>query len=212
MNAMEIAGQMIERGAIEYALVVDGENSRFVQENTLQRLAGPDVGMDQFRKEFATLTLGSGGVAMVLGRHDELPDGHQFRGGVSIAGTEWSNLCRGQVDFMETDTRTLLSEGVKLAYRTYRLAEDVLAWTPGCLNQLILHQVSAVHTRKLCESLSLDPDKAMLTFPHFGNIGPASVPFTLAKTVEAGRIVKGDRVGLLGIGSGLNCSMAEIVW
>ena len=30
--------------------------------------------------------------------------------------------------------------------------------------------------------------------------------------IEAGRIKKGDRVGLLGIGSGLNCSMAEIVW
>jgi len=27
-----------------------------------------------------------------------------------------------------------------------------------------------------------------------------------------GRLKKGDRVALLGIGSGLNCSMAEVVW
>ena len=29
---------------------------------------------------------------------------------------------------------------------------------------------------------------------------------------EMGRLKKGDRVALLGIGSGLNCSMAEVVW
>jgi 3-oxoacyl-[acyl-carrier-protein] synthase-3 len=34
----------------------------------------------------------------------------------------------------------------------------------------------------------------------------------LAKAVELGKISRGDRVALLGIGSGLNCSMAEVVW
>jgi 3-oxoacyl-[acyl-carrier-protein] synthase-3 len=34
----------------------------------------------------------------------------------------------------------------------------------------------------------------------------------LAKAIELGRIRSGDRVALLGIGSGLNCSMAEIIW
>ena len=72
MNAMEVAGQMIERGAIEYALVVDGENSQYVQTKTLERLAQADVSLEQFRREFATLTLGSGGVAMLLGAKDKV--------------------------------------------------------------------------------------------------------------------------------------------
>jgi 3-oxoacyl-[acyl-carrier-protein] synthase-3 len=45
-----------------------------------------------------------------------------------------------------------------------------------------------------------------------GNVGPASVPIVLAKIKELGKVRRGDRVALLGIGSGLNCSMAEIVW
>ena len=49
-------------------------------------------------------------------------------------------------------------------------------------------------------------------FPEFGNIGPASLPTALSKLNETGRLVKGKRVALLGIGSGLNCSMAEVVW
>ena len=53
----------------------------------------------------------------------------------------------------------------------------------------------------------------MLTiFPEYGNIGPASVPVALFKLAELGRLRRGSRVGLLGIGSGLNCSMAEVVW
>ena len=53
----------------------------------------------------------------------------------------------------------------------------------------------------------------MLTiFPEFGNIGPASVPIALSKLKETGRLAKGTRVALLGIGSGLNCSMAEVEW
>ncbi len=34
----------------------------------------------------------------------------------------------------------------------------------------------------------------------------------LGKLKELGRLKKGDRIALLGIGSGLNCSMAEVVW
>jgi 3-oxoacyl-[acyl-carrier-protein] synthase III len=34
----------------------------------------------------------------------------------------------------------------------------------------------------------------------------------LAKSEELGRLKKGDRIALMGIGSGLNCAMAEVVW
>nr|MDQ3325157.1 3-oxoacyl-ACP synthase III [Actinomycetota bacterium] len=47
-------------------------------------------------------------------------------------------------------------------------------------------------------------------FPMYGNIGPASVPYTLAK--EAQDLEPGDRVLLMGIGSGLNASFTELCW
>jgi len=212
LNAMDVVGAMIQRGQIDYGLIVDGEQSRDVQEATLERIAGGDMDLNAFRAQFATLTLGSGSVAMILTRDSLAPDGHHFVGAVNVAATEHAGLCRGQVDYMETDTRGLLSEGVKLAGRTFGLATDKLGWAPGCLDHLVLHQVSAVHTRKLCLALGLDPAKALLTFPELGNVGPASVPITLSKLADSGVVEKGQRIGLLGIGSGLNCAMAEIVW
>jgi 3-oxoacyl-[acyl-carrier-protein] synthase-3 len=69
-----------------------------------------------------------------------------------------------------------------------------------------------VHTAALVELLGIDPKKVLTVFPEYGNVGPASVPIALSKLKELGRLKKGSRVALLGIGSGLNCSMAEVVW
>jgi len=76
----------------------------------------------------------------------------------------------------------------------------------------VIHQVSKVHTAALVELLGIDPKKVLTVFPEYGNVGPASVPIALSKLKEMGRLKKGSRVALLGIGSGLNCSMAEVVW
>ena len=76
----------------------------------------------------------------------------------------------------------------------------------------MIHQVSKVHTAAFTKAIGIDPRKVMTIFGEHGNIGPASVPIVLSKLREMGRLKKGDRVALLGIGSGLNCSMAEVVW
>lgn len=212
MNGMDIAARMIERGDIEYALIVDGETSNLITENTITRLLRPDVSEQDFRQEFASLTLGSGSAAMVLGRSELLPDGHRYVGGVTRAATQFSHLCRGNIDRMVTDTRTLLVEGLKLAAKTFQAARAAMGWAAGELDEFAIHQISRVHTAALVELLGIDPKKVLTVFPDFGNVGPASVPITLSKLDEMGRLQKGKRIALLGIGSGLNCSMAEVVW
>ena len=62
----------------------------------------------------------------------------------------------------------------------------------------------------MCERLGVDPEKVPLTFPKYGNVGPAAIPITLAGVADD--IAPGDRVLCMGIGSGLNTSFAEIVW
>ena len=212
LNGMEIIGNMIERGQVDYGIVVDGEGSRFVVEATIKRLLSPDCDEKTFRDNFATFTLGSGGAAMVLARSDLAPDGHQFLGGVSLAATEHKDLCRGQVDSMQTDASALLVAGLQLAGATFNKAGKELGWRSEDLDQFILHQVSAVHTAKLIELLGLDDRKVYKIFPEYGNVGPAAIPITLSKALDEGRIHKNDRVALMGIGSGLNCAMMEISW
>jgi 3-oxoacyl-[acyl-carrier-protein] synthase-3 len=158
--------------------------------------------------QFATLTLGSGAAAMVLGRSDRHSEGHRFLGGIARAGTEHHDLCVGDLQKMRTDTKGLLEAGLALSVEAWSEARAEFDWSDMAL--YVSHQISQVHTDAMCESLGIDPLRVPRTFPTRGNIGPASVPFTLASAADS--LVAGDRVLLMGIGSGLNVSCAEIAW
>lgn len=212
LNGMDIASRMIERGEIDYALIVDGETANLAYEKTLERMSRPDATEEQFRNEMATLTLGCGAAAMVLARAELAPGAPRYRGGVTRAATQWNTLCRGNLDRMVTDTKMLLTEGLKLAQKTFIAARQALGWAVDELDEFVIHQVSKVHTKAFVDAFGIDPKKVMTIFGEHGNIGPASVPIVLSKLREMGRLKKGDRIALLGIGSGLNCSMAEVVW
>ena len=212
INGMDIASRMIERGEIDYALIVDGETANLAYEKTLERLGREDATEEQFRNELATLTLGCGAAAMVLARRELVPDAPRYKGGVTRSATEFNQLCRGNLDRMVTDTRMLLIEGIKLANKTFGAAKLALGWAVDELDQFVIHQVSRPHTAAFVKSIGIDPKKVMTIFGEHGNIGPASVPIVLSKLKELGRLKKGDRIALLGIGSGLNCSMAEVEW
>ena len=212
INGMDIAARMIERGEINYALVVDGETANLAYKMTLERMKAPDVTEEQFRNELATLTLGCGAAAMVMSRSELTPDAPRYKGGVTKSATQWNTLCRGNLDRMVTDTRMLLIEGLKLAQKTFVAAKIALGWAVDELDQFVIHQVSQPHTQAVVKAFGIDPKKVMTIFGEHGNIGPASVPIVLSKLKELGRLKKGDRIALMGIGSGLNCSMAEVVW
>lgn len=207
VNAMQLAAMMIDAGQIEYALVVDGEGSRHTQEATLDRLASPEATAEDLFAEFATLTLGSGAAAMVLGRADQHPEGHRLVASASRAATQHHDLCVGTIDRMRTDTGPLLEAGLDLAEAAWA-APLQGAWAD--MDRYVVHQISQVHTGLMCKRLGVDPDRVPLTFPRLGNVGPASVPITLA--AEQGSLRAGDRVLCLGIGSGLNTAAAELIW
>ena len=212
LNGMDIASRMIERGEIDYALVVDGETANLAYEKTIERLLQPGTTEDDFKNAMATLPLGSGAAALVLARAELAPGAPRYKGGVTRAATQWNKLCRGNLDRMVTDTRMLLIEGLKLATKTWIAAKQALGWAADEMDEFVIHQVSQVHTAAFVKAFGINPKKVLTIFNEHGNIGPASVPIVLSKLREMGRLKKGSRVALLGIGSGLNCSMAEVVW
>lgn len=208
VNGMHVAANMIDAGQIEYAVIVNGEDTRSTQEATLKKLAAETATAEDLMTEFASLTLGSGAAAMVLGPAKEHPDGHKLVGGVAQAATEHHLLCVGSFGRMVTNQRGLRIEGIGLAERMFAEAKQEFDWAD--MDRYIIHQVSKVHTAETLERLGIDPAKVPLTFPTRGNIGPASVPYTLSTQVDS--LSKGDRVLLMGIGSGLNCMCTEVEW
>lgn len=208
VNGITLAANLIDSGQIRYAVIVNGEDAQATQEATLERLGRPETTREDFNREFATLTLGSGAAAAVVGPADLHPGAHRVLGGVSRAGTEHHELCVGGVNGMHTDTKGLLDGGLRLVVDAWHEASSDWDWTG--MDRYVTHQVSNAYTKAIIDAIDLDPAKVPITFPHWGNVGPASLPMTLA--AEAQTLSSGDRVLCMGVGSGLNTAMVEILW
>ena len=215
LNALTVAAGLIESGQIRCALVVAGENGRPLVEQTVQTLLATTLSRNAIKPYFANLTIGSGAVAAMV-CHRSLVKGraHRLLGGVARAATQHSELCQGDTHgadalAMQTDSEQLLIAGVGLAQETWR---DFTAEQGGAFDRFICHQVGSTHRRKLYETLGLDLAQDFSTFETLGNTGSVALPATLCAAVDAGAVQEGHRVGLLGIGSGLNCLMLALEW
>ncbi|QDP95452.1 3-oxoacyl-ACP synthase III [Microlunatus elymi] len=208
LNGIQVAGMMIDSGQVDYALLVDAEAIQKLHRATLDRLEQPDATAAEVKAQFASLTIGSGAAAMVLGRTDQHPEGHRILGGVSRSGSEHHELCVGDLNLMQTDSRALFEAGIRLAIDTWNDAAEEFDWSQ--VDYFFCHQTSVKHIAAMAAAIGVSPDRCPTTVEEFGNLGAAAVPFTLARNLD--RLQPGMRVMLLGIGSGLNTSFAEIAW
>ncbi len=215
LNSLTVAAGLIESGQIQCAMIVSGENGRPLVEQTLRTLLDRPLTRNEIKPYFANLTIGSGAVgAMVCHRSLVKGRAHRLLGGIAQAATQYSDLCQGDTHgaealAMQTDSEQLLIAGVGLAQETWK---KFTAEQGEGYDRFICHQVGSTHRRKLYETLGLDLAKDFSTFETFGNTGSVALPATLATAVAAGAITDGQRVGLLGIGSGLNCLMLALEW
>ena len=218
LNSLTILAAMIESGQIRCGMVVAGENGRPLVERTLEHLLTAPLDRNQIKPFFANLTIGSGAAAAIV-CHRSLVRGrpHRLLGGICLAATEHSELCQGDAAGgdgleMQTDSEQLLVAGVEVAKRAWTAFKRQTGWVEASVDRIVTHQVGTMHRRRLYETLGLDPALDFSTFATLGNMGSVSLPATLVEAVESGAITEGNRVGLLGIGSGINCMMLALEW
>ncbi len=211
MNGMAVVANLIQSGQIEAGLVVAGEDGRPLVDQTVARLlADEQLTRKSIKKDFASLTIGSGAAAVLLRRH--APKDPRLVGEVHRTASEHHVLCvggqAGQAELsMATDAEALLEAGLELAARTWdRFASQVgPEW-----DRVVTHQVGRAHHQRLLETLGLDEASAATSFERYGNVGSVSVPLTWSLARDEGFVEGVHRVALLGIGSGLNCMMMGI--
>ena len=223
LNGMINIANMIELGQIQAGLVVAGENGGPLVDSTIESLLNnPSLTRSEIKASFASLTIASAAVGVVLVHKDLTQNKHRLLGGYSQAASQFNNLCRGnddskaQIDnwlpLMKTDAETMMREGCGLAGQTWDHTKNILEWVNDDVNHVFCHQVGHGHRKLLYETLSLELEKDFSTLEYLGNTGAASLPSTLALGAEKGFMESGDRIALLGIGSGLNSLMLGVEW
>ncbi len=215
LNGMVQIASMIELGQIQAGVVVGTESSRNLVETTIARLnADESLTRNDIKPAFASLTIGSASAAVVLCHRDLSRTGNRLLGGAFRTNTDGCRLCQsdGLTEFMETDSEALMREGIAVAQETFGQFLHSVGWSCDNLSKTFCHQVGKVHRRLMLEALGIDPAIDFPTVEWLGNTGSAALPSAAAIGIEQGHVQSGDRVGLLGIGSGINVLMLGVQW
>lgn len=221
LNGMLDVANRIELGQIKAGLVVSCESSREINRIMIDRMV-EEKSIELFKTSLATLTGGSGAIAVLL------TDGsfssekrHRLVGGVNYTAPQFHDLCTWGLEkkipnsireYMSTDSVSVLQYGVELGLKTWQAFLGKVAWSAEQVDKVICHQVGSGHQTSILKTLGISEGRDFVTYPSLGNIGTVSLLLTAAVAEERGFLNKGDKVGFLGIGSGLNCMMLGLEW
>ncbi len=225
LTGMIDVANRIELGQVRAGMVVSCETAREINDVMIEKMLASGT-MDYFKYSLATLTGGSGAVAVLL------TDGsfsaekrRRLVGGAAQAAPQFHTLCRWGLEtlntlplghlvsqFTSTDAAAVLKHGVELGQRTWCSFLRKLGWVGDRIDKVICHQVGAGHRDTILKTLGIDAEKEFCTFPYLGNVGTVSLPLTAALAEDRDFLRPGDTVAFLGIGSGLNCLMLGLEW
>ncbi len=219
LNGIIQAANMIELGQINYALVVGTESGRGLVDTTIDELnTNTNLTRKSIKHSIASLTIGSASCAVLLGLNSEKSGSTRVIGGVATANTRHNELCRSSGDtaggiaspLMETDSEALMHEGVETGRRTFHRFLEHMGWSREEISATVCHQVGSTHRKLMLESVAMPDETDFVTYPILGNTGSAALPVTLARAIETRAIGPGQKVALMGIGSGINCLVLGI--
>jgi 3-oxoacyl-[acyl-carrier-protein] synthase-3 len=113
---------------------------------------------------------------------------------------------------MRTDAVNVLNYGVELGRLTWEAFLAEMGWRANEVDRVVCHQVGAAHQSAILKALGIPEGKDFASYEFLGNMGTVSLPLTAALAEERDMLFPGERVALLGIGSGLNCLMLGVGW
>lgn len=223
VNGIITLANMIELGQVKSGIIVASESSKHITDITINEiLQDPNMTRVKLKRYLASLTLGSGAVAVVLTHSSLSKCGHKIIGGTIRSASQHNNLCRIDNDTyffepnthpsMRTDSEGILRNGLALAGETWKAFKKELRWGNSDVDKVFCHQVTTVHQQQLLDTLKLDESKGFSSVEYLGNVGPVSLPITLAIAIDEGTLDPGDNVAMLGIGSGLSSVMLGVIW
>lgn len=214
----------IQLGNIKAGLVVSCETARQIVDSTINEI-NTQKSIDLYRDTVATMTGGSGAVAVLLtdgslGQPDTRR--HALLGGVVKNAVTHHDLCHWGFEkkgmptdsrvIMRTQAQGVLDNGVELVQATFKAFQKEFSLTPDQPDKIVGHQVGSIHHQRFYQALGIDMKKDFATFPFLGNVGTVSLPITAAIADERGFFKPDDFVAFIGVGSGLNCYILGAKW
>ena len=201
--ALSVADSMIKSGAATKALVVGAE--------VFSRIL-------DFKDRTTCVLFGDGAGAVVLGASDEpgilATELHADARHSDILCTP-GTVSGGQVlgsPLLRMDGQAVFKLAVGLLEKVARSVLDKAGMTDADIDWLIPHQANIRIMQSTAKKLKLPMDKVIVTVDQHGNTSAASIPLALDVAVRDGRIRRGHRLMLEGVGGGFTWGAVLLVF
>lgn len=207
-NGMSVGDAMIATGAAENVLVVTGEVPSHLVHDVIKDINQTPT-LDNFHNKVGGFTTGDAGGAIILQRASQ----HSGIKNYSFTSHgRYTDLCFYKFDangkrcgqmIMNKISAVMIRMHQSLIKETYRL----LNWSPDDVDHLICHQVGSKPHHRMAKLAGISLEKAPTIFQSYGNLTSATIPVTLDRADAK----LGDRILILGAGSGLSISQIGLV-
>lgn len=220
MNGILELANKIELGQVKAGIVVACETARDITGIMINRMLEEGT-MEFFKQALATMTGGSGAAGVVLSDGSYSDDCPRLTTATVMGAPEHHAMCRWGADqrtpprasqMMETNAIGMLRHGGDLIRKLGDSFFTEAGWQRNELDRIISHQVASANRDAIINNLGLTPEKDFSTFPFLGNMGTVSLPVTASIAQERGLLERNNKVGFVGIGSGLNSMMLGWEW
>lgn len=207
-NGMSIGDAMIATEAVENVLIVTGEvPSHLIQDVIRDINANPTL--ENFHNKVGGFTTGDAGGAVILQRADKKSGIKNYS---FTSRGRYAELCFVKIDetgkrcgqmIMDKISAVMIRMHQSLIKETY----ETLKWGPDDVDHLICHQVGSKPHHRMAKLAGIALERAPTIFQNYGNLTSATIPVTLDRAQAA----EGDRILILGAGSGLSISQIGLV-
>jgi len=213
INGIHVMDALIATGQVRRGLIVAGEpSSRYTRKAVEMLKATTD--RDTFMRLSSGLTVGDSGTAMVVGPKID-PDTGFMGFMLQSQGQYFSYSTCGRIGEdspLEADLLPLIKEGVRLLSEMYGDFMHKLDWQPQDIARCAQHQASRPMLKQFAAYLGIDPSVQVETVSTMGNLVSGNVPINLHLLSTRGEVKLGDKVILVGGGSGLAVSHTGLIW
>jgi 3-oxoacyl-[acyl-carrier-protein] synthase-3 len=124
--------------------------------------------------------------------------------------TPFSGEVDTSVQYMRMDGREVFTYAVGAVEDTLRQMKQKCGDKP--YTKIIPHQANEKIIDYVVRSFDYDKKDYFINISKYGNTSSATIPIAICDACEQGWLKKGDRVALVGFGSGLSCGGVVIDW
>lgn len=206
IDGLIIADSLIKSGISKCALVVSAEKVSPVLENSRRAINETGEG----REYLASLTLGDGAAAAVIcGEEYKEHARLRLKAYSRTTVSEYAECCilPSHDHPMATDSSALFNGAINHFPEMFTKLMSDIGWELPDISVMVPHQASIKVIQQGMKAINFPMDRCAITLDTFGNMASVSIPFTLKSAIERSDLGSGDRIGILGFGSGLSFSM-----